>query len=71
MKFVPGSPATKGILMDACQLGEKLSQKVSCKCKNRKAMEMFQNMNKCKQICLKILSWGFSYTVCNTEMHDN
>ena len=52
MKFVPGSPATKGILMDACQLGEKLSQKVSCKCKNRKAMEMFQNMNKCKQICL-------------------
>lgn len=28
MKFVPGSPATKGILMDACQLGENLSQKV-------------------------------------------
>lgn len=49
MEFVPGSPATKGVLMDACQLGEKLSQKGSCKCKkNRKAMEMFQNMNKYK-----------------------
>ena len=49
MKFVPGSPATRGVLMDTCLLGEKLSQKRSFKCKkNRKAMEMFQNMNKYK-----------------------